>query len=590
MKKLALVTLGTSLLLASGGCNKDILDENPTSILTPAFLSTAQGVEAGVTGVYSGLRQIYGNDSGTFTTEAGTDQWTNGISASSGLSDYNPNDLTPVNDQSHSFIWTVCYTQINNANGVLQYSTGVQGLTPARIAQLVAETKLLRANYYFILVQDFGDVPLMLNFVDSPTKEITRAPLADVYTQIIKDLTDALGAIADKPAQPGRVTRATALHLLAKVYLTRATSSAKQATDYQLAAQYAKELIDNQSRYGLGLETDPATVFVEGNENGKEVIMNAQFSGDATFNRIDGFTFGGENVLGFQYRSRYDLLPNMARDINYGRPFARHCVTHYLEDSYILRDASGNALESGATLRTTDTRYNKWFTTVYLVNSVGGNSGATFNAKAVLGDTAAWYPGRELTAAQLTRINSRPNGPYVVISPSQYTTQFFPTLNKFDSRNRTSVNGFSTRPNIVYRLADTYLMAAEAYFYMGNSTQAATYLNVIRERAAATGKKTLMDITPAQVSLDFILNERTRELCGEFTRWYDLKRTGQLLVRERNTSYSPALMSVSVAGFTKGGVYGSNAAVNIKDFHVLRPIPQTEIDRTAGKITQNPGY
>ena len=493
MKKIVLVTLSASLLLAASGCKKDILDENPTSILTPAFLSTSQGVEAGVTGVYSGLRQLYGNDASTFTTEAGTDQWTNGITASSGLSDYDPAALTPVNDGSHSFIWSICYASINTANGVLKYSTTVQGLTPERIAQLVAETKLLRAQYYFVLVQDFGDVPLMLNFVDSPTKDITRAPMADVYTQIIADLTDALGTIADKPAQPGRVTRATALHLLSKVYLTRATSSAKQSGDYASAAQYAKELIDDQGRYGLGLEADPATVFAEGNENGKEVLMNVQFSGDATFNRIDGFTFGGENVLGYQYRSRYDKLPNMVRDINYGRPFARHCVTHYLEDSYILRDAAGNALEEGAQLRTTDSRYAKWFTTVYLVNSPGGNAGST---SSVVGDTAAWYPGRQLSTAKLAQIAARKPVPYVVIQPSQYTTEYFPTLNKFDSRNRTSVNGFSTRPNIIYRLAETYLLAAEANFYLGNSAQAATYLNVVRERAAAAGKKDLMDITP----------------------------------------------------------------------------------------------
>ncbi|MVN76723.1 RagB/SusD family nutrient uptake outer membrane protein [Hymenobacter sp. HMF4947] len=593
MKKIVLVTFGASLLLATASCKKDILDENPQSILTPSFLSTPQGVEAGVTGVYSGLRQLYGNDSGFFTTEAGTDQFTNGISASSGLSDYNPNDLTPVNDGSHSFIWTVCYSSINTANGVLQYSTNVQGLTPARVAQLVAETKLLRAQYYFVLVQDFGDVPLMLNFVDAPTKDITRAPLADVYTQIIKDLTDALGTVADKPAQPGRVTRATALHLLAKVYLTRATSSAKQADDYANAAKYAKELIDNQGRYGLGLETDPATVFVEGNENGKEVIFNAQFSGDATFNRIDGFTFGGENVAGFNFRSRYDLLPNMARDINYGRPFARHCPTHYLEDSYILRDASGKALETGAQLRTTDTRYGKWFTTVYLVNSPGGNSGSS---AAVIGDTAAWYPGRELPTAKLAQIAARKPVGYQVIPPSKYSTQFFPTLNKFDSRNRTSVNGFSTRPNIVYRLAETYLIAAEAYFYLGNSTQAATYINVVRERAGATGKKAQMDITSSQVTLDFILDERMRELVGEMTRWYDLKRTGQLLVRVRNPNISPPLTPVVIAASEAiyfknlAGTYGSNAALNIKDYHVLRPIPQTEIDRTSGKITQNPGY
>ena len=602
MKKIVLVTLGTALCLSATSCNKDILDENPTSVLTPSFLQTGQGVEAGVTGVYSGLRQIYGNDSGFFTTEAGTDQWTTGISASSGLSDYNTNDLTPLNNTSNSFMWTISYTQINNANGVLKYGPGAQSLTPARLAQLLAEAKLLRANYYFILVQDFGDVPLMLDFVDAPTKDISRAPMADVYTQIIKDLTESLATIADKPAQPGRVTRATALHLLSKVYLTRATSSAKQANDYAMAAQYAKELIDNQGRYGLGLEADPATVFAEGNENGKEVIFNAQFNANSTFSQLDGFTYGGENIAAFNFRSRYDKLPNMIRDVNNGRPFARHVPTHYLEDSYILRDANGNALESGATLRTTDTRYNKWFTTVYYVNAPTSPNGGS-STKSVIGDTAAWYPGRELSAARLAKIAARTPFTYTVIQPGQYTTEYFPTLNKFDSRNRTSLNGFSTRPNIVYRLAETYLIAAEAYFYLGNSAQAATYLNVVRERAAATGKKAQMDITANQVTIDFILDERMRELCGEFTRWYDLKRTytangtNELLARVRNanpsapgTVYSPPLMSVTRDGFTKGGVYGSNAAVNIKDFHVLRPIPQTEIDRTNGKITQNTGY
>ncbi|MGI4737898.1 MAG: RagB/SusD family nutrient uptake outer membrane protein [Janthinobacterium lividum] len=587
MKKIVLATLGTALVLSATSCNKDILDETPQSVLTPTFLQTSQGVEAGVTGVYSGLRQIYGNDSGFFTTVAGTDEWTTGISASSGLSDYNNNDLTPLNDGSHGFIWTVSYTQINNANGVLKYGPNAQGMAPARLTQLLAETKLLRANYYFVLVQDFGDVPLMLDFVDAPTTNIVRAPLADVYTQIIKDLNESLASIADKAAQPGRVTRATALHLLSKVYLTRATSSAKQGDDYANAAKYAKELIDNQGRYGVGLEADPTTLFAEGNENGKEVLFNAQFNADPTFSQLGGFTYGGENIAAFQFRSRYDKLPNMARDVNNGRPFARHVPTYYLLDSYILKDASGNALESGNTLRSTDTRYNKWFTTVYYVNSPGANGG---NAKAVTGDTAVWYPGRQLSSAKLAQISARSPLTYTVIQPDQYTTEYFPTLNKFDSRNRTSLNGFSTRPNIIYRLADTYLMAAEAYFYLGNSAQAATYLNVVRERAAASGKKAQMDITAAQVNLDFILDERMRELCGEFTRWYDLKRTGQLLPRVRNTAITPALRSVTRDGFTKGGVYGSNAAINIKDFHVLRPIPQQEIDRSAGKTTQNPGY
>ncbi len=584
MKKLVLSIFSAALLVSATSCNKNILDENPQSVLTPSFLQTSQGVEAGVTGAYSGMRQLYGNESDAFGTEAGTDAFTNGIQANSGLNDYDNNSLTPILDGANSFRWTVCYTQINTINGVLQYGPNAQGITPARLAQLLAEVKVLRANFYFSLVQDFGDVPLRTTFIDSPSKEFTRAPQADIYTQIIKDLTEALGTIADKPAQPGRVTRATALHLLAKVYLTRATSTAKQATDYALAAQYAQELINNQGRYGLGLESDVADVHREGNENGKEVIMNAQFNGDATFSRIDGNNYGGENAMSFFFRSQYDQLPNMVRDINNGRPFARLAPTFYLLDSYILRDANGKALESGPTLRTTDTRYAKWFTSVYRVNAPAAGSGA------VVGDTSIWYPGRELSAARLAQIAARKPAPYRVFQPSQLTTQFFPTMNKYDCRNRSSVGGFSTRPVIVYRLAETYLIAAEAYFYLGNTAQAATYLNVVRERAGASGQKQQMDITSSQVNIDFILDERLRELVGEQTRWQDLKRTttasgaSQLLTRVRNTNYAPPLVR------NPAGVYGSNAAINIKDFHVLRPIPQTEIDRTNGSITQNPGY
>jgi hypothetical protein len=587
MKKIILSLFSAALLVSATSCNKNILDENALSVLTPSLLQTSQGVEAGVTGAYSGLRQLYGNEGDAFGTEAGTDAFTNGIQSSSGLNDYDNNALTPLNDGSNSFRWTICYTQINTINGVLQYGPSAQGLTAARLAQLLAEAKVLRANYYFSLVQDFGDVPLQITFVDSPSKDFTRSPQADIYTQILKDLTEALATIADKPAQPGRLTRATALHLLAKVYLTRATSTSKQATDYAMAAQYAKELIDNQGRYGLGLEADVADVHREGNENGKEVIMNAQFNGDASFSRIDGNTYGGENAMNFFFRSQYDQLPNMNRDINNGRPFARLAPTFFLLNSYILRDANGNALESGPTLRTTDTRYNKWFTSVYRVNAPGANGGS--NA-AVVGDTSIWYPGRELSAAKLAQIAARKPAPYRVFQPSQLTTQFFPTMNKYDSRARTSVGGFSIRPVIVYRLAETYLIAAEAYFYLGNSAQAATYLNVIRERAGATGQKQLMDITASQVNIDFILDERLRELVGEQTRWQDLKRTvtasgaSQLLTRVRNTAYAPPLVKNSA------GVYGSNAAINIKDFHVLRPIPQTEVDRTNGQIKQNPGY
>ncbi|MGI4863369.1 MAG: RagB/SusD family nutrient uptake outer membrane protein [Janthinobacterium lividum] len=579
MKKSILAALSTAMLLGTFGCKESILDENPQSILVPSFLGTPQGVEAGLVGVYSGLRGVYTNEGGMSMAVVGTDEFMTGIQPESGLDNYNstlsPLTCAPAIDQ-----WGVIYRYINDANGVIQYAATVQGLDPARVKQVVAEAKLLRAQYYFLLVQYYGDVPLSLDFVSAPTKDIVKAPIASVYMAIVNDLTDAVANLATRPAQAGRVTQATALHLLAKVYLTRASSDAKQSTDYTNAAKFAQQLIDNQSTYGAGLETDPAAVFAEGNENGKEVLFNVQFNGDQTFTGQDPFNYVGANQANFFFRSRYDKLPNMTRDIANGRPYARFCPTPHLagyQDIYILPG------ETGKQIHTTDTRFNKWFTTVWKVNSPGANGG---RATAVMGDTAAWYPGRDLTATEQARIAIRPGGPFTVYTPGQYTTEYYPVLNKYDDTRRTGLNNPSIRPFIVYRLAETYLIAAEAYFNLGNATAAANLLNVVRERAAATGRKTQMDITPTQVTQDFILDERSRELAGEQTRWLDLVRTKTLVARVQ--AYTPAVST------RPAGIYGSAAAANIKPFHVLRPIPQPEVDRTlnqpGGGIKQNPGY
>ncbi|TGD79497.1 RagB/SusD family nutrient uptake outer membrane protein [Hymenobacter wooponensis] len=590
MRKIFLTGSALALLLAASSCDKDILDENPQSILVPSFLSTPEGVQAGLTGVYSGLRNVFGNEEAEYMAVQGTDEWMRGFAATQGYEDYNPALLNSQNSAVTNQ-WAIIYRYINGANGVIQSAASVQGLAPTVLTQIVAEAKVLRAQYYFVLVQYFGDVPLSLKFVDAPTKDIARAPAADVYTAIIADLNDALGSIADRPAQPGRVSRATALHLLSKVYLTRATSKAKQADDYAKAAQYAKELIDDSNpngtgagtgvgaKYGKGLEADVADVFREGKENDKEVLMNVQFNTDPTFTGQDPFSPTGANQTSFFFRSRYDLLPNMVRDIPNGRPYGRFCPTPFLLDSYILPG------ESGKDLRSTDTRYNKWFTTVYRVNSTGTGAANGGRANAVLGDTAAWYTGRPLSATEKARIASRPNGPYTVIEPSGYSNLFSPNLNKFDDPTRTALNNPSDRPLIVYRLAETYLVAAEANMYLGNTSQAVRYINVVRERAGAAGKKAQMDITAAQLNIDFILDERSRELAGEQMRRFDLIRTGKLVERVKNL-VPPAQNRTTFPA----GPYGSDAAKNVKDFHVLLPIPQSEIDRTSGKIVQNQGY
>ena len=127
-----------------------------------------------------------------------------------------------------------------------------------------------------------------------------------------------------------------------------------------------------------------------------------------------------------------------------------------------------------------------------------------------------------------------------------------------------------SRDWFVMRLADAHLLRAEARFKKGDNAGAAIDINVVRTRAAKPGKVVQMQITAADVTLDYILKERALEMDAELCRWFDLARTGKLI--EYVKLYNPL------------------GKPNIKDFHIRRPIPLGQIDRTVGGYPQNEGY
>jgi len=123
----------------------------------------------------------------------------------------------------------------------------------------------------------------------------------------------------------------------------------------------------------------------------------------------------------------------------------------------------------------------------------------------------------------------------------------------------------------VIRIAEMYLIAAEALMNT-NPTEALKYMNDLRKKGAIAGKEADMEITTTELTIDFILDERGREMAGELFRWYDLRRTGELV------SYVQK--------------YNMDAKANIKETHNLRPIPQVQLDAITNKeeFKQNPGY
>ena len=559
-------------LIIITACRKKLVEE-PRSILTPEFFSTTQGFQQGLDAAYASTRLIWGNQDYFTVTVIGTDEFKRGIDGNSDINVYS-SGYTPSTGVINAN-WRNAYIFINTCNGVIDNAPNV-ALADAVKKRAVAEAKFIRANWYFLLVQFWGDVTLNKNFQNVPTTSANRDSMSVVYNFIIQDLKDAAldlhqGLIKD--VLPGRATKAAALHVLAKVYLTRAGSSAAQPTDYQDAYDIAKSLIDNRATHGLNLLPDFGKVYEEGNEANSEVIWTSQHTSNLAFNGPNNSgisNFSADNILNHMWVPQYERQPGMIRTTQYGRPYIRCTPTRWMTDT-----VWGN--------KANDTRYNKTFQTVWYANDPatpstypkwptplppGAPAGAVSGQlKFGFGDTAIYMPGVNKTNAEIAA--SRP----LLIPPRNYSSSLSPYMMKYNDTKRANLNFPSIRPVIAYRLAETYLIAAEAAFRTGNMGDAVTYINIIRTRAAyPNGDVAAMQITAADINIDFILDERTRELCGELMRWLDLVRTGKLIERVK--------------------LHNPEAAINIQAKHILRPIPQAQIDAvtTGTPYSQNPGW
>ena len=532
--KLAAPFVVATLGLMTASCLD--LSEHPITGITDSFYASPQGFSAAVSASYEELRNFYAQERGLTVTAFGTDEFTKGADGSHKVI----NDYTAGLNGDESFFrdsWRGFFRGINTANTVIDQAPNAQVSDAAR-TEAMAEARFLRALYYFDLVRMFGAVPLQLKATEGPQTEASRDDVAKVYDAIVTDLQFAETNLPDAQKDYGRATRPAAEHLLALVYLTRAAPG-----DMAKAADEAKKVI-NSGLFSLLPKYSDLWTF--GNEKNAEIVWSIQFTGDP-------LTTGPGNSSHLYYLMAYELFPGMQRDLANGRAFKRFRATNYLLN---LWD------------RTTDTRYDDSFTNVYYANNAASiPKNADGSLKFQLGDTAIWMPGVEITAAV------RASHPYTILTPSQYTDAAFPSFNKkFIDPFRLTVNDVrGSRDWYVMRLAETYLIAAEALMRDGKPDEAVTYVNKVRERAAKAGvAKTAMDVTAADLSIDFILDERSRELAGEGMRWFDLVRTGKLLERVK--------------------LYNSAAAKNIQSFHVLRPIPNEQITLTSNIFSQNPGY
>ncbi|AGA79342.1 RagB/SusD family nutrient uptake outer membrane protein [Echinicola vietnamensis] len=538
--------LGMALLPSCEG----VLEEEVIANIGDNYMNTPSGLRDGVNAAYSTFRSFYGTERGNNFTIFGTDTYTNGADGSWKFMNQYTSQFDPRTGHVRE-VWNNFYTGINTCNAVIDRAPAVTGLEESLKTQYIAEAKFIRAHHYFVLTQHFGGVDLQLSETVVPTNEVGRASLADMYTAIIADLEAAIPDLEPtmRASSYGKATRPAAEHLLGLVYLTKGYSDASEGSDFSNAESYFQKVIDD---YGFQLLPDFADVYAFGNEINDEVIFSIQYTRDPLTN-------GGGNNTHLYFLMEYDVQPGMQRDVANGRPWKRYRPTAYtLNQAFVNRDV--------------DARYQKSFKNVFYSNNPGDYNTTFDLSKSTVsfaeGDTAIYIPGYEIPEAE------RAAKPYQILTPSMYTDKLYPTLNKhLDPGRQDKTQAEGGRDYIAFRLADTYLMLAEAQFQQDKIDEALENINMIRRRAAWPGKEAEMEITSAELNLEFIMDERARELLGEQKRWMDLARWGVLVERVQ--------------------MYNEAGSPNIKATHILRPIPQDQIDRTAGgsgAFPQNPGY
>lgn len=566
MKTKSILLIIALLVFGTQSCDKFLEEELISDVSAASYYTTPAGLEDAVDATYYYMRLIFSNERAYTLSTFGTDTYTNGADGGHKSFNYYDNGLNSESGMLEQ-MWEQLYKGINQANAVLNRSAAIQGIEPNVLIQRQAEVRFLRALYYFILVQQWGDVHLTLEETVGAQVTANKTPENQIYEQaIVPDLEFAVANLLPQSEQGnwGRATKGAAEFLLGKALLTRGYKSFAKPGDFSNAETYFSNVINN---YGYSLQSSIDKVFDQDNQRNSEIVFSVQYSTDLILNGTEG------NRGHLYFLMEYDILPGMVRDIENGRPFKRFRLTEYMRNVW------------GAN-RDNDSRYDLTYKHVWYSNKASsipkwtqanvdagaknadGSPAVVGQPKFTVGDTAIFIPGpgKDAEWPASRKLQTR----YRVFTTDEYTEKVFAhTAKHIDPRRPAIQWERGSRDWFIMRLADGYLLRAEARFKQGDLDGAAADLNVVRERAAWPGKEADMMITAADVNIDFILEERARELDAEQERWYDLTRTGKLL--ERVKLYNPQ-------------------ATGIQDYHIHRPIPQTQIDRTQGGYLQNCGY
>lgn len=547
----------------------DFLDaSNKSNVTAKQSFATKEGLNNLVNNAYQHLQNIYAAPLFTSCFSAGTDMYADARNKmNEALNTYET--LTPENTDIEN-LYTYLYSGIRAANSVSYYAQTAQ-VDEKTKGQLVGEARVLAAYEYYLLVNNFGGVPIMKDFLTTADTGYPKSSAADVYAYIISELEDVISknvlqaSTATKGG--GRISQETAKAILAKTYLSAAWDLNKQ--DYfSKAAALADEVIAGRRL------TTPFAKLWKADGSGDD---NEEFLWDVEYDlaTANNTTSGGTEWSGYYCNYLGGNEDNIKATTSSYVPtlYALHCFKKGDQryDATFMKELpdinKGNAAGTG---------YWTWY-----------KNGESLVGKPVTRYYSAWYEtDADFEAWKAIDPANRANTYRIPMDSQSKEAQNMDGRDMEYYDNQQLVYGSSpckkfddsktakTEKNTCYRdihiitLPEMYLVAAEAYLKAGDNPKALARLNEVHQRAG-------LSALTGTITIDDILDENACENFGNEARWMDLRRTQTLVTR--CTKYNHEM--------------GDKAAQYIGK-KLLRPIPQAAIDAN-DQLTladQNPGY
>ncbi|SHN33289.1 RagB/SusD family nutrient uptake outer membrane protein [Chitinophaga sp. CF418] len=594
------------LSIVTGLSSCSLEEVNPSGFtIESVAASSVDGYRNLVNNCYFGMeRQLYGYNQWMMLCEAGTDLWTyqkNGVSFAQFFK-YGAGATMSLT--TGSGIWNACYDGIGSCNTAIKYADIAPFTTPEKKNEMVAEAYFLRAMYYYNLVEQFGGVTLTTAPVATVNLHPERAVPLDVYKNVI--IPDLEFAVKWLPVNNGttKPSKKAALGFLARAYLQTVEYDETKSMAAK-ALETAKLLIDDcesgGSKYNTYLYPTFDDVFLEANNySNRESLWSHRYVVGGVSN--SAWNMNMNNELFYCVVTDFGAIQQLGADYT---TWGRRSGGQFMPTAYLLN----LFVQDNGTL---DPRYHKSFQTSWTVNKpsytwtdaalkIFDRSTAITTSTTLAQGSAAIDFVHPNDPDYATKVADKLSQPYLVVDYADvydaakksvkmqynrvnrpldgggtFTTNpffsFYPSLLKHNSSNYYTNNASNNRygnlnATFMMRMSEVYLIAAEADIYANGGGNAAQYINKIRTRAGAM-------LVPGAVTVQTVLDERARELCGEYVRFYDLKRTKKL-----NKTY---LM---------------NANPDVGQFFTdsqneVRPIPTDFLNtlESGGSYYQNPNY